>query len=995
MHCAACVSAPREAPKPVQQTETPIGDPFNASFNYPSYQDNTDNDKALKKQTPSTVASSSSSNFNKIIFQKLIEKNFSEVVNLLNENPQNGLEIEKEFTLLHILARISTSGLTEEENNLIIQIAIKLIELGVNINSQSENYSTAIHYAVKSQNLNLLQLLISSGGNIHKETSNGKSAIYYASKLKDLKFFNELNVHKPDLFITTLNSQSTSFHAAIEAENFEIVQHIVNQFIEKNTKLKPNYDIMPLFGVIRKKDNSTPLFLACSVGNFEIFEFLCNTFQEYLKMMTKYSPIITNIPITIDPFFFTDKGIHTQFYFYNSAGKSPLYMACVKKHYKIVHYLLYNNVNFDINRYWKVKTMLTPLFGACYGGSVEITQLLIDFIKEKFPAKLANYLQITFAVAFNLLSAAISSENLELVKLIYNYNIKGDEESLIICGSRNYFEIAKFLLENQICDVNKIRTKDNLTPLYVAAQNNHLEMVKLFIKHGADYKIALYEKKYTPLFIACQKGWLEIVKFFLEDTIIANNVGKEILLNNNIQTPPIVIAVEKNQMDVVVYLIEKGAKIDYIHNNKNILASACISGNMELIIMLEGLLKNILPDQKIYLPICMYTAASQGHTHVIRYLHGKGVSCDHLYETGKFSSFYIAAQNGHFETIKYINEITNGKFINIWSEVGASPLYIACQKGHLNIVEYLLNNGADYNHLFKGNYSALLVAIQFNFIEIINLLLNFTNNRIANITTTPIYYAVTLEKIEPLKLLIERGMDFQKEVNGFTPFYLACQKGNIEIVLLLIQYGVNPFHYCKLKNTPLHIAITKEHENVVRTLLSVPYQSLESFVNATNEGGSSALNIAVSKGNFYLTKLLIEFGADYRYISKGRNLLYISLFQPRLELLDYIISHLKISGVNDRLNEGRFTPLSLAAQLGNIPFAQYLLFNGANVNGTNSDGGFPLYLASQNGKLEMVKYLLSKGADPSQKFRLVNTCRMIANTRGFANVVALLDNFKK
>ena len=912
---------------------------------------------------------------------------------MITENAQLSLETENEFTLLHLVARFKKSELKEEEINLLMQIAIKLLENEININVQAVDHFTAIHYAVKSENLALLQLLIVNGGNVHLETSKGKSALFYACKLKDLSFFHSLTPHSPESNIKSLNNHSTSLHEAIAAENIEIVQYIFDQFIAKY----PNYDLTELFGVKRMKDQSSPLYLACSIGNIEIVQFLCTNYLQFLEKITKQNTLANKTLLTptlpsIDRFHYSDEGLLTQFYFFNNGGKTPLYIACEKfiyKHYLVVDYLLHH-ARLDFTRYWNDKSIFSPLLGACSGGSLEIAQLLIEFFQQRYPAQF-DTMQYSHSTNSNLslLTAAILSSNIELVKLISRYS-QGDENSLILCAYRNYYDMAKYLLVNNICRVDQTRAKDNLTPLFMAAQLNNLPLVKLFLSHGATMKTSLFEHKFNPLYIAAQKGYIEMVKFMIEDTVAG---GRDLINDHSHRTSsPLLVACEQGHQDVVVYLIKQSADVTFKFNGKNIVTSACVSGNMQLILLVAEIALNY-PLGIIFTPRSISLASIYGHTHVVRYLYGKGIYWDELYE-GKFTCFYLAAQNGHLETLEYLYDISNGKLLNMTTEEGLSPLFIASLKGNRKVVEFLLEKGADSTVLFKRADSALTIAIQFGHKDIVELLLNY-NRGVANLTPdSPIYFAVNFERMEILNYLLEEGLDFRKvNKGGFSPFHLACEKGTIEIILLLLQYGVDPFHYSKFKITPLHIAVSNEREFVVRILLSYPHSNPLAFINATSERGSSALSIAVAKGNFYLMKLLIEFGADVYQKSKDKELLYFSLFQPSLEIVDYIISVLKLNGVNDRLMNEKFTPLSLAAQIGNISLVKYLLDKGADIHLTNRNSGFPLFLACQNGKEEMVEYLLSMGANPSQKFKFIHTPKSIALFRGFPKVVAILDKY--
>ena len=64
-------------------------------------------------------------------------------------------------------------------------------------------------------------------------------------------------------------------------------------------------------------------------------------------------------------------------------------------------------------------------------------------------------------------------------------------------------------------DVNQATTDDGSTPLYIASQNGHLEVVKELLGGGADVNQARTDDTTTPLRMESEEGHVEVVKELL------------------------------------------------------------------------------------------------------------------------------------------------------------------------------------------------------------------------------------------------------------------------------------------------------------------------------------------------------------------------------------------------------------------------------------------------------------------------------------------------
>lgn len=150
---------------------------------------------------------------------------------------------------------------------------------------------------------------------------------------------------------------------------------------------------------------------------------------------------------------------------------------------------------------------------------------------------------------------------------------------------------------------------------------------------------------------------------------------------------------------------------------------------------------------------------------------------------------------------------------------------------------------------------------------------------------TPLYQAVDMEKIEHVKLLLEKKSNPNIPQNdGLTPLHLAVIKKNIQIVQLLLSNGADPNAKTKYYDqTPVHLAI-KNDVNPTILLLLVQYNGslvlkdseMKRPIDYANsdEMKETLKKLRLQKENIFRTpqkERAVSFGGTSRMSSVSRN----------------------------------------------------------------------------------------------------------------------------
>ena len=412
-------------------------------------------------------------------------------------------------------------------------------------------------------------------------------------------------------------------------------------------------------------------------------------------------------------------------------------------------------------------------------------------------------------------------------------------------------------------DVVNICRNNGVSPLVIACEYHHTEIVEMLLEYKADIN-KCRDRGVSPLYIACQNGYLDIVGKLLD-----KNVNTDVNKCRNSGESPLYIACQKGYLDIVVKLLDKNintAVNKCRDDGVSPLYIACQKGYLDIVVKLLD--KNINTDVNK----CrdngaspLYIACQKGYLDIVVKLLDKNINTDvNRCTDDGVSPLYIACENGHLDIVLKLLDKNINTDVNKCRDSGASPLYIACQNGYLDIVVKLLdkNINTDVNNCRDGDESPLYIACQNGHLDIVVKLLD------KNVNTD-----------------VNKCRD-----SGASPLYIACQKGHDKIVKILLTHGADINKSRDNSYSPLQIACHSNHIDVVVELLKVQNPKVDIDLCDSNE--CTPLFFACEKGYTNIARILLEHHADpHRCSKKGHSPFTVAQEAGFKEILDIIEQH--------------------------------------------------------------------------------------------------------
>lgn len=896
-----------------------------------------------------------------------------------------------------------------------ISIVILLINAGVKVQH------SFLHVAVKTENRDLIELLLNSGANPNYISKKFPWAVplHIATDLKNIEIIELLLNKGADINLSDIRGV-TALH---KTSNVEVAALL----LEHGAYINAGF----------YKNKKTPLDYAIDNGNAEVTELLLNRGAKIhnINKCLLRSPNIEMARLLI--------GRGASFVGMETSSEgSPLHKASKDGDVEFVAFLLEQGINVDFRSGYNQQTALHM------AGNTAVVDLLLEHGAD------------VNAVDNHGDSPLHVARELEIVTLLLDKgaevdSLGGNNESLLRSAVVARDQDLVLLLLNRGADLGPHIDSPRTLSLYnKAIKDGNYELVNALMDSGVKTHISQSEYRcyrsdndiefafYPPLLIAIESGLIGMVELLLDRGAGVNSLYKnEDRYSSN--TSPLYASVEAGHVEIIDLLLQRGADISFRDNNGLTLLHIAPNIQVAALLVERGLDVNVIDGIKEMTPL--HIASQKGNLELMGFFLDQGAdvnaSCNRhvsmLHTTRNIEVAALLISRGAYVDREYFRKNTNMvkeavernnlNVARLFFEHGADPnakytyedisdnrceqnlLHIAVKQKKPQMVELLLDVGANVNAIARGRrfwHTPLHIAVIESEVEIANVLLN----RGADVNLTDqwcyanpaLYEAIQRSSTLMTELLLGWGANVHAVTGGFNrykwPMIHAVKDAAIASILLDHGADVNSIPVVEITGrlkryesrrdifesrllwTPLHRAITKKNIELATVLLDRGAR-----VNVVGKEGKTLLYEAIAQRDPSIITLLLSHGADPNLGSTLQAVFSIFARREKGNLLSYILIELINNGANTNIQNSQGESfLHKAVSAGDIDLVNVLLSAGVNTNIADTRGQTPLYVTDVP---EIARLLLDHGADVNWRDKQQNTPLHVARSAGIVSLL--------
>ena len=735
-------------------------------------------------------------------------------------------------------------------------------------------------------------------------------------------------------------------------------------------------------------EGKTPLLVALERRSIEVASLLAsNNAELFKKDVFGSSPFFYAREVGLLSSILNSKTINQK----DENGKTPL-------HYAVEGY--------DVLLVKQILALGVPTIGIKEDGS----NLLTIAYRSPSKTEAATIASLLLLAGVEPLYGDFKEFEQAVIKRNYGARFNDGMTALHVASSKGYLGFVKHLIE-QGCPINA-KNAANSTALHEAVRKGNTSCVSVLLSNGADATITDSFGN-SPLHIVMPKSSRsEIFNLLLSRGTNPN-------IKDSYGETPLHIATRlKYNLDIVKLLISKGVNIEEKNKRGETALFIAVQGEQnELINYLASLGANIHSTSTEGETPFM-ASFSKNFTTFISLMNEKNI---YSKDSSGESCLHIAIRNNvKKEIAQYILE--KSILINNVNMTGDAPLHIAVSIDNEVLGTLLIEKNADIFLLNDKGFSPLTLAIELGgkrpewFFNKKTLSSKDENG------STALHIAAQKGYARVIKDMVNNGADINATNNNSeTPLFSALKGDSYHVIKILLTFPENPFVYISkrdfLGNSPLHICVKEKAYNSAKLLLSTANGNT-TFVNLSNQRGSTALHEAATFGDVTMIKLLLAYNADINaQDNAGKSPLSSAILSSRMEASRLLLLsgsspvqqdmygvtplHEAISMVQNiydknvhlqivkMIRQAGGNPMARDAQ-GKTPFSMCLEKDvslieavlGSDKFLSDSDGRTPLHLAIIEGvKPTVLSFILTKGYPINKRDRQGETALFCAIDR--------------
>lgn len=677
------------------------------------------------------------------------------VKQLLEAGAQMDCHILHNLSVLHIGALLGHHS-----------VVTLLIERGCNINEKTSTQSTPLHSAAEGGDHKTVDILLAAGATFDSKNSEGFTPLLYSS-LRGHKAVMKSLILKGAQVNVRGPKNCTPLHMAA---NEDIVALLLENGAEVNAKCE---------------ENCTALHIASGLGKNKI-----------AHALIKANADVDATSVT---------------------GNTPLHLAVQGNHKDVVKMLLDNGADVNAlnteprsilswaarNNYKDILEMLLAK-GADVNGNESESLILAISAGHRF-----------------IVEALLKRKDVDVTSIVEGKTLL---QKAALLGN---WHIGRALIDKGI-NVNLVCPEDSTPALSIAIINGNKEFVDVLLKNGANVNLAS-PKHTSPLHLAVAKNRPDIVESLLY-------FGAEHDTLDEINRTPLEIAIHCAQVGNVNILFQHhNYDINCLSYEKPLLHIAVEVGNLEMIEYLID--KGANPNTDKQGIKVTHIAALQGHMKVMEFFLRIGMNIGDVDDDDK-TLLHYAALGGHATMTQFL--IDKHLDINAVEICGMQPIHYSAWLGHMEVIHVLLQNGAMYNASNRDGAKPL------DFIEnadIKELLVSVEN----------LFEAVKGNDISKVGLLVRENLKSiaAKNSDNSTLLHLASREGFQEIADILLKHKANPNVFGMGGYTPIHYAAKYSHLGIVKSLLQN-----SAIYDISNDNGEKPICLATQESIVSILQLV-------------------------------------------------------------------------------------------------------------------------------------------